>query len=82
VYTAITFYDDAGATPNYSEICFTAQGRMYLRDGSNGLATGAFHAVVGVPSFAVFNVSTNPNMLLGNARWVWVPPNGTARLAL
>jgi hypothetical protein len=37
---------------------------------------------VGVPSFAVFNVSTNPNMLLGSARWVWVPPNGAARLAL
>jgi hypothetical protein len=82
VYTAVTFYDDTGATPNYSEICFTAQGRMYLRNGNNGVATGAFHAVVGVPSFAVFNLSNNPSMLLGSARWVWVPPNGAARLAL
>ena len=45
-------------------------------------ATGAFHPVLGVPSFAVFNLSNNPNMLLAAARWVWVPPNGVARMAL
>lgn len=88
VYTAVTFYDDAGATPSYAEICFTAQGRMYIRDGSSGAATGAFHAVVGVPYFLVFNTSNNPGMVYNpllpfpGARVVYVPPNGVARMGL
>ncbi len=81
-YTTVVFYDDAGATPNYSEICFSATGRMYLRDGAGGVATTAFHPVIGVPAFAVFNIDNNPGLFLATARWVFVPPSGVARMQL
>ncbi len=81
-YTTVTFYDDAGTVPAYSEICFSATGRMYLRDGAGGLATAAFHPVIGVPAFAVFNVDNNPGQFIGAARWVFVPPSGAARMQL
>jgi type IV fimbrial biogenesis protein FimT len=91
-YTAITFYDDtgtsgaagSGAVPNYAEICFSSTGRMYIREGAGGVAAGAFRQVVGVPSFAVFNLQNNPSQAISyiTTRWVLVPPNGDARMAL
>lgn len=81
-YAAITFYDDTGATPGYAEFCFSNTGRMYLRTGAAGAAAGAFHAVLGVPSFAIFNTDNNPSLALGAARWVFAPPNGAARMGL
>jgi type IV fimbrial biogenesis protein FimT len=82
-YTAITFFDDTGANPQYAEFCFSGTGRMYLRTGAGGMANTAFHAVLGVPAFAVFNLQNNPGMLLNiNTRWVYAPPNGAARMGL
>jgi type IV fimbrial biogenesis protein FimT len=79
-YTAVTFQDDTGATQvAYADFCFSGTGRMYLRT----VPGGTFHAVLGVPSFAVFNLQTNPGMLLNiNTRYVYAPPNGAARMAL
>jgi type IV fimbrial biogenesis protein FimT len=81
-YTAVTFYNVDGTTAAGAEICFSPTGRMYLRTGSPGNVSGAFTPVLGVPSFAVFNLDTNPNSYLGAARWVYLLPNGTARLQL
>jgi prepilin-type N-terminal cleavage/methylation domain-containing protein len=81
-YTAVTFYDDAGTTPGFSEICFAPSGRMYLRNGAAGAPGGAFHPVVGVPTFAVFNTNTNVGQNIATARWVFVPPSGAARMQL
>lgn len=75
-YASITFFDDAGTTPNFSQMCFSATGRMYLRDGSGGVGTGGFHPVLGVPAFSIINLQT------GRARQVFVPPNGVARMQL
>jgi Tfp pilus assembly protein FimT len=75
-YTSITFFDDTGASPNFSQICFAPTGRMYLRDGSGGVGAGGFHPVLGVPAFSVINTLT------GRLRSVFVPPNGVARIQL
>jgi type IV fimbrial biogenesis protein FimT len=89
-YTAIKFYDDtgngtpgSGASPTYVELCFSSTGRMYIREGASGSATGSFRQVLGVPTFAVFNIQNNPGKALNaTTRWVFVPPNGAARLML
>jgi type IV fimbrial biogenesis protein FimT len=81
-YTAITFYNVDGTTAAGADICFSPTGRMYLRTGAAGNVTGAFSPVLGVPSFAVFNLDTNPGSFLGAARWVYLLPNGVARMQL
>jgi prepilin-type N-terminal cleavage/methylation domain-containing protein len=81
-YTYITFYDDANTTPNYTEICFSPTGRMWLREGSAGLATGSFHLVLGVPAFSVLNYDPVTGVQQGPLRRVFVPPNGMARMQL
>jgi Tfp pilus assembly protein FimT len=88
-YTAVTFYDEGGNNPMGADICFSPTGRMYIRTGSAGSVTGAFSVVTGVPSFAVFNTYTNAAKTLTpggvgslGARWVFVMPNGVARVQL
>jgi Tfp pilus assembly protein FimT len=75
-YTSITFFDDVGGTPSFSQMCFAPTGRMYLRDGSGGVGSGGFHPVLGVPAFTILNTQT------GRPRQVFVPPNGVARIQL
>jgi type II secretion system protein H len=81
-YTYITFTDDAGSSPTYTEICFSPTGRMWLREGSAGVATGSFHLVLGVPSFSVLNYDPVQGIQQGPLRKVFVPPNGMARMQL
>jgi type IV fimbrial biogenesis protein FimT len=80
-YTAITFYEEDGITTSPGvDFCFSPTGRMYGRVGPAGGVGGAFAPVLGVPRFAVFNLSTNPTSDPAGARWVYVLPNGVARL--
>jgi Tfp pilus assembly protein FimT len=88
-YTAITFYDESGNNPQGAEICFSPTGRMYIRTGAPGAVAGAFAVVTGVPAFAVFNTYTNAAQTLTpggvgstGARWVYLMPNGVARVQL
>ena len=88
-YTSIVFYDESGAKPQGVDICFAPTGRMYIRVGGAGAVSGAFSVVTGVPAFAVFNTNTNPSLTLTpggvgstGARWVFVLPNGVARMQL
>lgn len=81
-YTALTFYDESGTVRTGADFCFAPNGRMYLRVGTAGNVTGAFSPVMGVPNFAVFNLDQNPGKALGAARWVYLLPNGTARMQL
>jgi type IV fimbrial biogenesis protein FimT len=87
--TSLAFYDESGNTAAGADICFSPVGRMYMRTGAAGAVTGAFTVVMGVPAFAVFNTSTNPTLALSpggvgsaGARWVFLMPNGTARVQL
>lgn len=81
-YTSMVFYDEAGKNPSAFDICFSPTGRMYIRSGTASPLAGAFSQVTGVPNFAVFNLDSNPTQALGAARWVYLMPNGTARLQL
>jgi type II secretory pathway pseudopilin PulG len=73
-YAGVTFLDDGGNTVDYMEVCFSPSGRMYLRAGTNGTATGNYHAVLAGLTFNVINTKT------GMPRPGFVPPNGVARL--
>jgi type IV fimbrial biogenesis protein FimT len=88
-YTSLTFYDESGNVQAGADLCFSPVGRMYIRTGAAGAVAGAFTLVMGVPAFAVFNTFTNPTLALSpggvgsaGARWVFLMPNGTARVQL
>ncbi len=81
-YTYITFFDDVGASPAYTEICFSNTGRMWLREGAAPPLTNAFHLVSGVPAFSVLNIDPVTNIQQGPLRKVYAPPNGMARMQL
>jgi prepilin-type N-terminal cleavage/methylation domain-containing protein len=73
-YAGVTAYDDNCNQIDYAEICFSSTGRMYLRTGSAGAATGPYHQVIAGITFSVLNIKT------GLLRPGFVPPNGVARL--
>jgi Tfp pilus assembly protein FimT len=81
-YTYVTFFDDVGANPAYTEICFSNTGRMWLREGSGSPLTGSFHLVTGVPAFSVLNFDPVTSIQQGPLRRVFAPPNGMARMQL
>jgi type II secretion system protein H len=88
-YTSLAFYDESGTVQQGADMCFSPTGRMYIRTGGAGAVTGAFSLVMGVPAFAVYNVFSNPTMTLSpggvgsaGARWVFLMPNGVARVQL
>jgi hypothetical protein len=88
-YTSLVMYDESGNVAAGADVCFSSVGRMYIRTGAAGAVSGAFSLVMGVPAFAVFNTFTNPTLALSpggvgsaGARWVFLMPNGTARVQL
>ncbi len=54
---------------------------MYSATAPEGSRQAAFHPVIGVPRFEVFNIDNNPALLPGSAR-TSVPPSGVARMQL
>ena len=74
-YAGVTFQDDGCNAVDYMEVCYSPTGRMYLRTGSGGTATGPYHRVIAGLSFNVLNTHT------GVPRPGFVPPNGVARLS-
>jgi type II secretion system protein H len=88
-YTSLALYDESGVVQAGADLCFSPTGRMYIRTGGAGAVTGAFTLVMGVPAFAVFNTFTNASLTLtpggvgsAGARWVYLMPNGVARVQL
>ena len=81
-YTNITFFDDTQTKATYVEVCFSNTGRMWLREGGSPPLDTAFHLVTGVPYFFVQNYDPSTGIKQGPDRWVYVPPNGMARMRL
>jgi type II secretory pathway pseudopilin PulG len=66
------FTSDAGTTQTFAELCFTPRGRTFVRYQ----AGGAWVALQGVPRIRVTNSDTLYD------RFVFLPPNGVARVQM